>query len=55
MTDAALTELLTLTVEVNSNGTTYRNHLGQRHRILGPAVITVRRKTSSKWVGRGAP
>ena len=37
--DAALAELLTLTVEVNQWGATiYRNHLGQLHRIHGPAV-----------------
>ena len=38
--DAALAELLSLTVTVNSQGATmYRNHLGQFHRIHGPAVI----------------
>ena len=38
--DAALAELLTLTVEVDHCGDTrYRNHLGQRHRIHGPAVV----------------
>ena len=38
--DAALAELLTLTVEVDGNGTIrYRNHLGQKHRVHGPAVI----------------
>ena len=37
--DAALAELLTLTVEVDSYGTTvYRNQRGQIHRILGPAL-----------------
>ena len=39
--DDSLAELLTLTVEVDFNGTTrYFNHLCQRHRIHGPAVIT---------------
>ena len=38
--DAALAELLTLTVSVNALGTTiYRNHLGQKHRVHGPSVI----------------
>ena len=38
--DAALVELLSLTVTVNRLGATfYRNHLGQAHRTLGPAVI----------------
>ena len=38
--DAALAELLTLTVEVNQWGTTiYCIHLGKLHRIHGPAVI----------------
>ena len=38
--DAALAELLTLTMEVDEYGDTrYRNHLGQFHRIHGPAVI----------------
>ena len=42
LSDAALAELLTLTAEVNENGTIiYRNHLGQKHRTLGPAVIHV--------------
>ena len=41
LSDDALAELLTLTVEVNDYGTTYyRNHLGHCHRIHGPAVIT---------------
>ena len=36
-----LAELLTLTVGVNSLGNrVYRNHLGQKHRVHGPAVIT---------------
>ena len=40
MTDDELSELLTLTVEVNNQGTIrYLNHLGQLHRVLGPAVI----------------
>ena len=40
MTDAALAELLTLTVTVNDSGTTiYSNHLGQLHRVHGPAII----------------
>ena len=38
--DAALAELLTLTVEVDDWGNTiYRNHLGQLHRIHGPAIV----------------
>ena len=38
--DATLVELLSLTMEVNDNGATiYRNHLGNCHRIHGPAVI----------------
>ena len=38
--DAALAELLTLTVEVDEYGTTYyRNQQGQLHRIHGPAII----------------
>ena len=38
--DDALAELLSLTVEVTRFGsTTYRNHLGQEHRVHGPAVI----------------
>ena len=40
LSDDALAELLTLTMEVGQWGSTvYRNQLGQRHRILGPAVI----------------
>ena len=43
MTDSndadAIAELLTLTVEVNERGARiYRNSLGQRHRVHGPAV-----------------
>ena len=38
--DAALAELLSLTMEVNDNGATiYRNQHGHCHRIHGPAVI----------------
>ena len=38
--DAALVELLSLTMEVNDNGATiYRNQHGHCHRIHGPAVI----------------
>ena len=38
--DAELAELLTLTVGVDGWGAIrYRNHLGQLHRVLGPAVI----------------
>ena len=38
--DEILAELLTLTMSVDAFGTTtYRNHLGQRHRIHGPAVF----------------
>ena len=41
LSDDALAELLTLTVEVDGNGTIrrYFNHLGQKHRVHGPAVI----------------
>lgn len=40
LSDAALAELLTLTVEVDSLGNiVYRNHLGQVHRVHGPAII----------------
>ena len=40
LSDDALAELLTLTVEVNRWGTTiYCNHLGQKHRVHGPAII----------------
>ena len=42
LSDEALAELLSLNVGVNGYGTTmYRNHLGQLHRTLGPAVILV--------------
>ena len=44
LSDAALAELLTLTVEVDEYATIYRNHLGQKHRVHGPAVI---------WAGGG--
>lgn len=39
--DEALVEMLTLTMEVaDERGTIrYRNHLGQTHRVHGPAVI----------------
>lgn len=38
--DQELAELLTLTAEVTTRGTIrYRNHLGQLHRVLGPAVV----------------
>lgn len=41
LSDEALAELLTLTVEVDRCGNhTHRNHSGQLHRIHGPAVIT---------------
>ena len=50
VTDAALAELLTLTVEVNEGGSTiYRNHLGQLHRVHGPAVIWTD-GTTSWWL-----
>ena len=39
--DAALAELLTLTMEVDTCGeTSYRNQSGLLHRVHGPAVIT---------------
>ena len=38
--DQELAELLSLNVELTRFGsTTYRNHLGQKHRVHGPAVI----------------
>ena len=38
--DQELAELLSLTMKVGSHGTTtYRNHLGQKHRVHGPAII----------------
>ena len=40
LSDDALAELLTLSVEADEYGTTYyRNQLGQFHRVHGPAVI----------------
>lgn len=40
LSDDALAELLTLTVEVNDYGTTYyRNQSEQVHRVHGPAII----------------
>ena len=39
ISDAALAELLTLTMEVDEYATIYRNHLGQKHRVHGPALI----------------
>ena len=40
ISDAALAELLTLTMTVDGWGAIrYHNHLGQLHRVLGPAVI----------------
>lgn len=42
LSDDALAELLTLTVEVDGHGTTlYRNQLGQIHRVHGPALIYI--------------
>ena len=41
LSDEALAELLILTVTANEYGTIYRNHLGEYHRIHGPAVILV--------------
>ena len=47
LSDDALAELLTLTVNVNRFGDIiYRNHLGQAHRIHGPAEIW---SDGSKW------
>ena len=41
LSDDALAELLTLTMEVSSRGTIrYYNHLGQLHREYGPAYIS---------------
>ena len=51
LSDDALAELLTLTVEVNDYATVYRNHLGQLHRIHGPAVIW--RGGSKHWYQNG--
>ena len=40
LSDDALAELMTLTVEVDEDGTIiYRNQQGQAHRVHGPAVI----------------
>ena len=39
LSDEALAELLILTVTANEYGTIYRNPLGQKHRVHGPAVI----------------
>ncbi len=50
LSDECLAELLTLTVEVNEGGSTiYRNHLGQKHRVHGPAVIHTD-GTTSWWL-----
>ena len=39
LSDAALAELVSLTIEVDECSTTiYRNHLGQIHRVHGPAI-----------------
>ena len=49
--DAALAELLTLTVKVGNDGTTiYCNHLDQVHRIHGPAYISCGNRF---WFNRG--
>ena len=50
--DASLAELLTLTVEVNEYTTIYCNHLGQFHRVHGPAVILS--SGSTMWFQNGA-
>lgn len=48
LSDTALAELLSLTVEVNEDGDIeYRNHLGQLHRIHGPAVV--RHTGTMRW------
>ena len=50
LSDECLAELLTLNVEVNEGGSTiYRNHLGQKHRVHGPAVIHTD-GTTSWWL-----
>ena len=49
--DADLAELLTLTVEVDEYATCYRNHLGQLHRIHGPAEIWA--DGTKKWYQNG--
>ena len=48
LSDAALAELLTLTIStINGTGIiVYKNHLGEYHRIHGPAVIYA---NGSKW------
>ena len=38
MTDERLAELLTLTREVRTHVTTYKNSAGEKHRRYGPAV-----------------
>ena len=52
--DAALAELLTLTVEVDTWGVTrYRNQSGQLHRIHGPAIISA--SGDEWWFQNGRP
>ena len=51
MSDDVISELLTLTVEVDEDGTIrYFNHLGQKHRVHGPAVIRASSGTYSWWM-----
>ena len=52
LSDSALAELLSLTMEVSCSGTIrYRNHLGQMHRVYGPAVI--RTNGDQEWRQNG--
>ena len=51
LSDDALAELLTLTMTANECGTIYRNHLGQFHRVHGPAVILS--SGSTMWFQNG--
>ena len=53
-TDGSLAELLTLTREVDADGTIrYRNSKGERHRVWGPAVI--RPNGDRYWFHEGNP
>ena len=52
LSDQALAELLSLTMKVNQWGANvYRNHLGQLHRVHGPAEIWA--DGTKKWYQNG--
>ncbi len=57
MTDSndsdAIAELLTLIMEVDQWGRTYRNPMGQLHRVHGPAVISP--SGDKTWYLNGTP